>query len=240
MQAGQLTLSASSSVRGKMANEISSAEVLTFKDEDGCKQSLYFMNDDRASRQMQLYELPPLPPEGAFDVRFASGRLLEKIDRKNLNVLPIHVTSPHGLLTIRWNITPGKSHYSLLVDSKNIQLHGLDSVVLKQMPKKIELTTRAMAEVPRKFSLLQNYPNPFNPSTIIEFDLPKDALVTLKIIDLLGREVTTLKDKEPYTAGIHHAEFTATNYTSGVYFYRIMAQIDGKTFTDVKKMILLR
>ncbi|MBI4548231.1 MAG: T9SS type A sorting domain-containing protein [Ignavibacteriae bacterium] len=92
---------------------------------------------------------------------------------------------------------------------------------------------------PTGYMVKQNFPNPFNPSTIVEFDLPKDAKVTLKIYDLLGREVITLKDNEQYEAGTHEVEFSANQFASGVYFYRIVAH-NGTTFTDVKKMVLLK
>ena len=89
--------------------------------------------------------------------------------------------------------------------------------------------------VPSKFDLSQNYPNPFNPSTKINFDMPKDGLVSLKIYDLLGREVTTLVN-EARTAGYYTVEFNATSLTSGIYFYRINA---GE-FSSVKKMLILK
>ena len=65
-----------------------------------------------------------------------------------------------------------------------------------------------------------NYPNPFNPSTIITFQIPEAGLVSLKVYDLLGREVATLVD-EHKTAGSYDVEFNASELSSGVYFYKI-------------------
>jgi len=94
--------------------------------------------------------------------------------------------------------------------------------------------------VPDVYSLHQNYPNPFNPSTKITFTIAANALVTLKVFDVLGQEVMTLINQD-LTAGVHTYDFDAAGFNSGVYFYRIEANgIDGTNFTNVKKMILLK
>jgi len=89
--------------------------------------------------------------------------------------------------------------------------------------------------LPTKFALAQNYPNPFNPSTTIEFALPKSVHATLKIFDLLGREVATLVDEE-LPAGNYKREWHAQDMASGVYLYRLQA---GE-FVGTKKLLLLR
>ncbi|HED37231.1 MAG TPA: T9SS type A sorting domain-containing protein [Ignavibacteria bacterium] len=85
------------------------------------------------------------------------------------------------------------------------------------------------------FELLQNYPNPFNPETAISFKLSSLSFVTLKVFDVLGREVATLVNEEKPT-GKYVVKFNANNLPSGVYFYTINAN----NFHKVKKMILLR
>lgn len=98
-------------------------------------------------------------------------------------------------------------------------------------------------ETPSIFELAQNYPNPFNPSTTIQFILPEDAFVTLKVYNVLGQEVTTIIDNEYYTEGMNDVDFEAHNLSSGIYFYHIKAEGLGDTpkiYTQVKKMILLR
>jgi len=89
--------------------------------------------------------------------------------------------------------------------------------------------------LPTKYALGQNYPNPFNPSTRIQYDLPKNSVVTLKVYNLLGQEVATLVNGKE-TAGTHIAVFDASKFTTGVYFYRITAD----NFTSTKKMILVK
>ncbi len=97
--------------------------------------------------------------------------------------------------------------------------------------------------LPRVFSLEQNYPNPFNPEATIEFALPHPAVVTLRVFDALGREISTLVNREHYSAGRYSAKFNGANLTSGVYFYQITASEsgpDGQTYDRVKKMLLIR
>ena len=112
---------------------------------------------------------------------------------------------------------------------------------------------------PNDFKLEQNYPNPFNPSTIIKYTIPRvthpsiltredkersdrGVLITLKVYDILGHEVTTLVNKEK-KPGNYEVTFNANNLSSGLYFYRITATPSSGqagSFTKTKKMILLR
>ncbi|MBV6477945.1 MAG: hypothetical protein HGGPFJEG_00690 [Ignavibacteria bacterium] len=85
------------------------------------------------------------------------------------------------------------------------------------------------------FQLQQNYPNPFNPVTTIKYNLVKNSFVTLKVFDMLGKEIKTLVS-EYQSTGIKEINFDASGLTSGVYFYSISAG----DFSDVKKMMLLK
>ena len=89
--------------------------------------------------------------------------------------------------------------------------------------------------IPTDYSLSQNYPNPFNPSTKIEFKIPESGLVSLKIYDLLGREVKTLVNEEMQT-GIYKIDFDASGLASGIYFYTL----NTGEFNSTKKMVLLK
>jgi len=86
-----------------------------------------------------------------------------------------------------------------------------------------------------KFDLSQNYPNPFNPTTVINYSIPSKSKVTLKVYDVLGKEIAKLVDEEK-SAGTHNLEFDASNLSSGVYFYRINAG----NFQEVRKMMLIK
>ncbi|HVO76317.1 MAG TPA: carboxypeptidase regulatory-like domain-containing protein [Ignavibacteriaceae bacterium] len=101
----------------------------------------------------------------------------------------------------------------------------------------INLTDVNEAEkiIPEFYKLSQNYPNPFNPSTIINYEIPSSGLVTLKIYDVLGREVKTLVS-EVKNPGRYNVKFDGSNLSSGLYFYRITTN----NFTETKKMLMLK
>ncbi len=90
-------------------------------------------------------------------------------------------------------------------------------------------------KIPANYALYQNYPNPFNPVTKINFDIPKSSHVKLRIFDVLGREVAVLVN-ENMKPGKYEAEWNASQFASGVYFY----EINTDDFRDVKKMILVK
>lgn len=90
-------------------------------------------------------------------------------------------------------------------------------------------------EIPKEYSLLQNYPNPFNPTTNIRFDLPKNGFVTLKVYNMLGKEIATLISKN-LNAASYVVDFNAAELPSGIYFYKLQAG----DFTSIKKMSLIK
>jgi hypothetical protein len=96
----------------------------------------------------------------------------------------------------------------------------------------------SLYEVPKAFSLSQNYPNPFNPTTTIEFSIPEDALVTLRVYNMLGQVVATLADREEFSAGENWVELDGAKLSTGVYYYQIVVN-DGQ-FQDVQKMVLMK
>ena len=99
----------------------------------------------------------------------------------------------------------------------------------------ISLAVHEKSTAPHSYKLFQNYPNPFNPSTVISYQLPENSTVSLKIFDILGREVAELVH-EHEGAGSHSVIFNARNLTSGVYLYRLTA---GE-YTKVEKMMLIK
>jgi hypothetical protein len=168
-------------------------------------------------------------------------------------------TSMHMMNVARWNFeltggyqnrsggtTPGNaSGYASTFDVKFDELGNLYSqsyygwtvekwVYDGQLPVFTDVEP-IPAELPQGYRLTQNYPNPFNPSTTIEFAIPQSGYVTLKVHDLLGREVATLVD-DTKEAGTYRAVFDAREFPSGVYFYTLKAG----SFTDVRRMVLLK
>jgi hypothetical protein len=99
-------------------------------------------------------------------------------------------------------------------------------------------TTTAVSRnspVPVRFALDQNYPNPFNPGTAISYQLSAVSVVTLKVYDVLGKEVGTLAN-EVQQPGVHSLRWDGSSFPSGVYFYSLMA---GNNFST-KKMLLIK
>ena len=90
-------------------------------------------------------------------------------------------------------------------------------------------------EIPNTYSLKQNYPNPFNPVTKISFDIPKKAFVTLKVYDILGKELAKLVNEDK-SAGKYILDFNASSLSSGVYFYKL----EAGDFSETKRMIVLK
>lgn len=90
--------------------------------------------------------------------------------------------------------------------------------------------------VPTAFGLQQNYPNPFNPETKINFDIPSNSSVTLKIYDIKGSLVSTIVNNQIFNAGYYSVAFNAASLPSGVYYYRI----EAGSFVETKKMLLIK
>lgn len=121
-------------------------------------------------------------------------------------------------------LNKGKYQYRLkqIDNNGNFEYHSLNNI--------IEIG------VPNKFSLSQNYPNPFNPATKIDFQIPYDTKVTLLVYDISGRQIATLLNNEFKKADFYSIDFNASNLSSGVYFYKIIAD----KFSDTKKGVLLK
>lgn len=92
---------------------------------------------------------------------------------------------------------------------------------------------------PGKFDMSQNYPNPSNPKCKINFEMPVNGNVNIKLFDITGSEVYTFLN-ESREADYYTIEFDGSNLASGVYFYRIIAQGEGQTFTKTMKMVLVK
>jgi hypothetical protein len=130
--------------------------------------------------------------------------------------------SPKDYLFVDKNLTGGgKFHY---------RLKQIDNDGRFKYSNIIEVEAK-----PEEFSLLQNYPNPFNPVTNFKFQIVKPGLVTLKIYDILGKEVSTIVNEE-LEAGYYSYRWDGSKLASGIYFYRITAG----GYTEVKKMLMIK
>lgn len=132
-------------------------------------------------------------------------------------------SSPNSYSFVEKGLNSGKYNYKL----KQVDFNGNFEY--------FNLGSEVGIGIPGKFELSQNYPNPFNPSTKINYDIPFDGKVSLKLFDITGKEVATLVN-EFQTAGYYTATFNGANLSSGIYYYKLES---GK-FNEVKKMILLK
>jgi len=120
-------------------------------------------------------------------------------------------------------------------------IHGNLGAPTDELSGTAEVLASFVATAPREFTLSQNYPNPFNPATTIEFTIPEDGRVSLKIYDIIGREVETLVDESRKAGVYQQAVFDGTRFASGVYFYRMaVAGSKGDKFVSSRKMMLVK
>ena len=181
---------------------------------------------------LNLYDLPPVPPDGIFDIRYSSGKFLENLSDEKT----ILISSDNYSITIRaegLNITIRDIINGELLNEE--LKNGEELRITNNKIKSIRVTGRVTGGLPISYDLYQNYPNPFNPSTTIKFSVPKESNVNLSIYNVLGELVSTLVN-EQLKSGYHQYEFDASNLASGVYIYRIKAG----DFVETKKMVLLR
>ncbi|GEM_PF-241574 len=221
---------------------------LRIEDSRGRQQTLYVGDAGSTGIDLKDYELPPLPPDGAFDARFVSGRLLEFLPGESgqTKELPVLLQGGSGKLTVTWTMSGhAGSTYSFVekAGKKIISEHRLvENTSFSLLPDGERRYAIVVEQLPRGYQLYQNYPNPFNPTTTIGFDLPEPAAVTLKIYNLLGQEVASPLTTQLVEAGHHSIEFDGRNLASGIYFYRIGATGigAGRSFHDVRRMLILK
>jgi hypothetical protein len=111
----------------------------------------------------------------------------------------------------------------------------IDSSSTQRLAKNGSAAAATSEGIPSGYDLAGNYPNPFNPSTTIEFSLPEDGLVSLKVYNLVGREVASILEQR-LPAGVHHVKFDAQNLPSGTYLYRMQAG----AFKQTRTMTLMK
>ncbi len=157
------------------------------------------------------------------------------IERRTANTAfsPLGVSAPADSVYVDSAVAAGTAYYYRL--KENIK----DSILAESYPImiKVPLSTTFVAQesAPFRFELSHNYPNPFNPSTVIPFQIGQRSHVSLKIYDIIGREVATLVSGE-LEAGKYTRQWNAAAFSSGVYFYRL----EAGSFISVKKLILLK
>jgi hypothetical protein len=138
---------------------------------------------------------------------------------------------PQSLDTIKAWAYPVGSQIKFASPARSVQY-----VMIESGSNPVSVRNEKQHGIVNQFALHQNYPNPFNPQTNISYSLPRASSVTLKVYDILGREVMSLIKSERESEGIHNVTFDATNLPSGVYFYRLQAE----KFVETKRMVLMK
>jgi hypothetical protein len=223
---------------------LSSFNSLLFSDETGLGQRLFIGKEKETAIDREQFDLPPAPPQGVFSARFASQQILESIPEgiKEAVDVPVTVSSVTSPMKVKWDMNTDPSlRYTLVVTSKGspavstYAMDGAGEIVLRQPSVNGIVVRASMHTVPSQFVLHQNYPNPFNPQTMIRYELPVNELVTLRVYDILGREVATVVNQRQ-EAGYYSIPFSAEQLSSGAYFY----QLTAGAFSQIQKMMLIR
>ena len=221
---------------------------IIFTDKAGKRYILYLA---KGEVNLDEFELPPLPPDGMFDIRYSSGRFADKFsnDLKLIEMrgieYPITVRIENTLISIQDET--GKLLNTILRPGEEISINN------------ISISKLIIAEeiIPNGYTLEQNYPNPFNPATKIKFTIPNVTLSTssraarpddlsgesrdegsrvqLKVFDVLGNEVSTLVNGF-LEAGTYEIDYNASELSSGFYIYKL----ESGSFVQTRKMMLLK
>jgi hypothetical protein len=159
----------------------------------------------------------------------AYGFGIEKRKTGSVDWQEIGFVQAHGTSNVQNEYSFIENNFS--VGRYAYRLKQIDNNGLFKYSQSIEIEITA----PKEFALFQNYPNPFNPSTSISYQLSTPGFTSLKIIDMLGREVTTLVNemKDP---GLYEVKWNAANIPSGIYLYQLKAGSN----TQTKKLVLIK
>ena len=186
--------------------------------------------------EMLSYQLPPKPPAGAFDARFADNMKVAE------SAGAIDIMNNTDMLTISYtiNIDAGEHLRWVLTsdEGKEYGLNGSGEVVVSGDVTGFNLSK--VPEIPLTYSISQNYPNPFNPLTSISYEIPKESIVRISVYNLRGQKVADLVS-EMHPAGYHNVmwnsmDMSGKSVSSGMYIYTIQAD----NFRAVKKMVLMK
>jgi len=165
----------------------------------------------------------------------------------------ISTNSNFSHLSSSLTLMSGQSKYLVIIFSPKDTLTQSGYIIMKSRAAGITDTVALMglgssaldvdnnnSHISNNYSLSQNYPNPFNPTTVISYQLPRNSFVTLKVYDILGREVITLINSKQ-NAGKYQVVFSGRDLASGIYIYKIEAIGDNaKRFLSIRKLVLLK
>jgi hypothetical protein len=215
---------------------------LTVRSASGATQTLRI----GASTPGRSYALPPLPPSGAFDVRFdndsrllseTEGRIRLQGTQRPLTVALAQLRTDDRSETTAYLVealAEGQpvAEFRLVEPGDNFEVH--DAAVTE-----LRVTVESGPEYPGTFALRGNFPNPFGESTRLVFDLPDNALVTMEVYDMLGRRLFV--QEEQVAAGADRSlQMSGAPFPPGNYFYRLRADMNGSTSVKTGRFSVVR
>jgi hypothetical protein len=208
----------------------------------GKSQRLYFGELGENRSVLAAFEMPPVPPAGAFDARFSSQRMVEELFAEGATIQLQGITYP---LSVELDLNQNNSGQAELVEMLNGKVVGTQIVrngraVVQHAVNALVIRTVAGSPVPSEYALSQNYPNPFNPSTRFAIDVPQNSEISVTVYDILGRNIATLFNGVK-AAGSYTMEWNGTNdagigMPSGTY----LLKMTGTGFSSVHKMLLMK
>jgi hypothetical protein len=212
---------------------------------NGCKAALYFYRDMvyglnyLGDPALRVYQSVPVSPTFSSDPN-NSQVIIVTVSGRPLNNCPVAVSLDDSLIEVAVTDLAGRAVFATPLSSGliyNVSVNKPGFTVSRGYLNGSIATDvdEDPSSLPRQFALNQNYPNPFNPSTVISFDLPQRANVSLVVFNLLGQVVARLIDRE-MSAGKQSVIWNADSNAAGIYFYRLTA---GE-FSETKKMVLLK
>ena len=254
-----MSTTAVSNVAKMQTSESNPADLLnslTVRDAKGGSQTLYFGADGKNEIQVSRYEMPPTPPVGALDARFATAEGGFMVQTHAVKVsegteFPVTVQSDAYPLTVSWKVDKGMASYELtdglggrVFLAKEMKGEGNLKITNSGLSR---FSVRILGDgtVPKDYSLSQNYPNPFNPATNVKYGLPVQSRVTVELYNVLGQRVRTLVNDDQ-SAGYHVVAWDGMGddgerVASGMYLMRMAATgSNGKTFSEVRKLMMLK
>jgi hypothetical protein len=244
--AGTLTLTFSAAVPKASPSSIvgDGMNAITVRDAIGRVQTLYIGEEKNLSVSANYYELPPMPPAGAFDARFsATQRMVETYPAKIEKAIefPVSVQSNAYPISVSWNVNGVESKkFELVAAGKTTEMSAAGTKVITDRKVNTFVVRLTSGNTPKVFALGQNYPNPFNPVTRFRVDVAKTSPVEVSVFDILGRRIATLLNGEreagSYTMEWNGKDDQGLTAPTGMYFIRMTAG----DFTDSKKIMLMK
>ncbi len=216
----------------------------TISDAGSKSRQLLFDGDAHPDLDPDAFHLPPRTNYGSFDARYSDGRrLLDGLEGDivfEASMMPLRIAfdeAPEG--------RSGKLVINLPSSNNNtsFDLYPGDAIELNDEQlayAHIQFIDETLGEQPDAFTVHGNYPNPFNPTTRIVFDLPEDANLDVRVIDMLGREVMSQQVTGISAGKQRSIELDASTLPAGTYVYRVTAELSGESFSKAGRMVLLK